>query len=282
MARHCPYCGEEVKDKDQFCISCGKPLISNIPTDKEVSQEKKDTQKKEEEEIEEEEKKDEQEKKKKKKKDKEEEEEEEEELPELPEDIKQQIQYRLDMDRLKLTKERLGERLEKIEEATNGTQYDVDDEFAESVNAQLKAIQEVSNELKEKEEALESKIDKPFITEQLNFDIDTKKDQLKSIVRDYKLKKLKKYAVKDLKKQYKQELKDLKRKKDNIITNIEKMIAETSMEKTKLKKELEYEKAKLSAKEITEEEYEKRKRDFEKDMKLIELNIKTLQDLAAK
>ncbi|MGV9171733.1 MAG: zinc ribbon domain-containing protein [Promethearchaeia archaeon] len=277
MAQHCPYCGEKVKDDDKFCIACGKPLISNISSEKEgKKEEEKRRKEKKEEEVQGEEKK---KKKKEKEKDKEEE---EEELPELQKDIKQQVQYRLDLNRLQITKQKLARKLEKIEAAMDSGKYDVDDDYAKKINSQLQAIKQVSNDLKEKEQSIESKIDKPFITKQIDLEIDTKKEQLKSIVRDYKLKKLKKFAVKDLKKQYKKELKELKKKRKNIVTNLEKWMAETSMKKTKLKKELEYEKAKLSAKEISEEAYKKRKKGFEKDMKLIELNIETLQDLASK
>ncbi|MFO8020347.1 MAG: zinc ribbon domain-containing protein [Promethearchaeia archaeon] len=283
MTRHCPYCGEPVKDDDKFCISCGKPLISNIPSEDKINEKEKKKQKEEETKRDKEEKEEEKkEKKKNEKKADEEKKEEEEDLPELPEEIKQQVEYRLDLNRLKITKQKLGRKLEKIEKAMEGNKYDVDDEYAQKINSQLQAIKEISNDLKEKERSIESKIDKPFITEQLNFEIDTKKDQLKSIVRDYKLKKLKKFAMKDLKKQYKKELKDLRKKKENIITNIEKWLAEISMKKTKLKKELEYEKAKFSAKEISEEEYERSKKDFKKDMKLVELNIETLKDLTSK
>lgn len=283
MTRHCPYCGEPVRNDDKFCITCGKPLISSISSNnKENKKENKKERKKKEKEKEEKEKQEEKENKKSEEKQEEKDKEEEEELPELPEDIKKQIQYRLDLNRLQITKQNLGRKLEKIEEAMEGNKYDVDDEYAQKINSQLQAIKEISNELKEKEQSIESKIDKPFITEQLDFEIDTKKDQLKSIVRDYKLKRLKRFAVKDLKKQYKRELEELKKKRKNIVTNIEKWMAETSMKKTELKKELEYEKAKLSAKEISEEEYQKRKREFKKDMKLVELNIETLKDLASK
>ena len=39
MAKYCPYCGSNAKEKDRFCIVCGKPLLADLPEEKKSEEE---------------------------------------------------------------------------------------------------------------------------------------------------------------------------------------------------------------------------------------------------
>lgn len=190
MAKYCVYCGNPLKSEDQFCIICGKPVLAGVKKSektevakaKELIKDKK-TPKKEivEESFAEEEDEDLSEKPDKKAKKKKKDEEERVEKP-LPFEVKEQMVLNIEYNDIKLNKEILVGKLKEIQKEIKDPRYDVDEEYNKSINIKVTAIKTLISELKQKESELESKMDKPFIVQRIQDDIDKKIYQLKNLL----------------------------------------------------------------------------------------------------
>jgi len=208
------------------------------------------------------------------------EEEKEKEIKPLSEEVKEQIEYYLDLNNIKLKKLTLAEKLKGFQKLMRSNRYDTDFEFGENINIQLKAVKTLIEELKQKENEVKQKMDDKFIVEKLANDIKIKKDQLKNLMREHKLKKIKdKNVVKKLKERYKQQLEDLITENAELIAGIELWIDEIKEEQVELTTERKFNKGRFSAKEISEEEFKEKDTDFEKKINKLKSKTKTLQNL---
>ena len=287
MPRFCVYCGKPVKESDKFCINCGKPLLSSLPkTEKKpketvIEEIKEDKSKKEakKEELAEETEELEVEKEEKEvaepKKEK--------EIKPLPDDVKQQIEFYLELNDIRLRKQTLDEKLKDLLKDLKSSRYDTDFGFGEQVDVQLKAVKTVMEDLKQKETEIKEKMTDKFIVEKLDYDIDTKKSQLQNLMREHKLKKIKdKDVVKKLKEKYKQQLDDFIEEKTELIAGIQLWVDELIEEKFELNTERKFNKARFSAKEISEETYKEKDSEFDLKISKLESKIKTLEELTKK
>lgn len=287
MTRFCVYCGKPVKESDKFCINCGKPLLSSLPkTEKKpketvIEEIKEDNSKKE---VKKEELAEETEELEVEKEQKEEpEEKKEKEIKPLPEDVKQQIELYLELNDIRLKKQTLDEKLKDLLKDLKSSRYDTDFGFGEQVDVQLKAVKTVMEELKQKETEIKEKMTDKFIVEKLDYDIDTKKSQLQNLMREHKLKKIKdKDVVKKLKEKYKQQLDDFIEEKTELIAGIQLWVDELIEEKLELNTERKFNKARFSAKEISEETYKEKDSEFDLKISKLESKIKTLEELTKK
>ncbi|MFW9948560.1 MAG: zinc-ribbon domain-containing protein [Candidatus Thorarchaeota archaeon] len=288
MAKYCVYCGNPLKSEDKFCIICGKPVLAGVkkPDKTEVEKAKeiiKDKQKPREqlknesivendfqdfsEELD----------KKSKKKDK------KDvrvvvEKP-LPFEVKEQMILNIEYNDIKLNKQILVDKLKEIQQALKDPRYDVDEEYNKSVNIKVTAIKTLIAELKQKESELEEKMDKPFIVQRIQDDIDTKIFQLKNLSQQFKLHKVDKDSFESLREKYKQEKETLESERKDLTIGMKLWIKELKMEKAELQSEKNLNKGRYSAKELSEEEYEAKNKEFEIKLKKIDLKIKTLEDL---
>ena len=300
MAKFCVYCGNPVKSNDKFCIKCGKPMLSNLPkADKKTKAlaveskskeilEKIKKKKKEKEEVkpQEETKEELEEEKLEEKVDSKKEEEiiepekKEKEIKPLPEEVKEQIEYFLELNDIKLKKLSLADKLKDFQKLMKSDRYDTDFAFGEKINMQLKAVKTLIDELKEQENEVKLKMDDQFIIEKLDADIKKKKDQLKNLMREHKLKKIKdKGVVNKLREKYKQQLEDSTIEKVELIAGIELWIDEIKEEEVELNTERKFNKARYSAKEISQEEFKTNDNEFEKQINKFKSKVKTLQNL---
>ncbi|TFG13798.1 MAG: zinc ribbon domain-containing protein [Promethearchaeota archaeon] len=293
MPRFCVYCGKPVKETDKFCVNCGKPLLSSLPkkekkaeelvievpkeikSKKEEKKEEKVKETKELEEIKEE--------TEKEKEENEEEREIQKEIKPLSDEVKQQIEYYLELNDLNLKKQTLDDKLKELQKDLKSSRYDTDFEYGEQIDIQLQAVKSVMEELKQKETEIKEKLTDKFIVEKLDYDIDTKKSQLQNLVREHKLKKIKdKEVVKKLKEKYKKQLDDFIAEKTDLIAGIQLWIDELIEEKNEINIEKKFNKARFSAKEISEETYKEKDSEFEIKITKLESKIKTLEDLTKK
>ena len=294
MPKYCAYCGKPVKKNDNFCIACGKPLLSKLPkkekteeitisdSKKEAKIEKKKKKKELEEEKPEESQEIESEEENVDKKEKEEEKEEEivEEIKPLPEDVKEQIEIHLELKDIQDKKQNLAEKLKDLQKLVNSPQYESDFEFGEKINVQLQAVKTLISEVKQRENELNQKISGKFIVDKLNTDIEVKRNQLKNLVREFKLKKIRdKDVVKKLKKKYKNQLEAFTEQKVELIAGITLWIEELNEKKAELTTEKNFNKARYASKEIAEEEYKTKDQDFEKQIDRVSKIIDRLTKL---
>ena len=289
MAKYCVYCGNPLKSEDKFCIICGKPVLAGVKKSEKTEVEKakdfiKGKKTPKEKIIEESfaynddeklpEKPDKKAKKKKKKKD----EEDQVEKP-LPFEVKEQMILNIEYNDIKLNKEILIDKLKEIQKEIKDPRYDVDEEYNESINIKVKAIKTLISELKQKESELEVKMDKPFIVQRIQNDIDKKIYQLKNISKEFKLLKVDKDSFETLRKKYKEEKENLESEKNDLIVGMKLWIKELKMEKVELQAEKNLNKGRFSAKEISDESYKTKNKEFEIKVKKIDVKIKTLEDL---
>jgi len=297
MSKFCAYCGKEVKKTDKFCIHCGKPLLADLPKTDEKSdlkisekakesksekkKEKKAKKEKEKKEIEEdieeleiEEEEEDKEDRKKEKKEK------KKEVKQLPEDVKEQIDIHLQLNEIGEKKKTLAEKLIELQKLVKSSQYDTDFEFGENVNVQLKAVKTLIEEMKQKENDLKQKVTDDFIVKKLNTSIEVKRDQLKNLMREHKLKKIRdKDVVKKLKEKYKQQLEDFINEREELVAGISLWIEELIDRKSELTTEKNFNKARFSSKEISEKEFKEKDNEFVKQIDLLNSKIKTLKTL---
>ena len=289
MAKYCVYCGNPLKNEDKFCIICGKPVLASVKKPEKTGVEKareiiKERKKPKERIVEEsilednfEVLSEEPEKKGKKKKDK--------KVARgvvekpLPFEVKEQMVLNIEYNDIKLNKEILVDKLKEIQKALKDPRYDVDEEYNKSINIKVTAIKTLIAELKQKETELEEKMEKPFIVQRIQEDIDTKIFQLKNLAQQHKLHKVDTDSFESLREKYKQEKAVLETEREDLTVGMKLWIKELKMEKAELQTKKNLNKGRFSAKELSEEEYEAKSKDFELKLKKIDLKIKTLEDL---
>ncbi|MHA1257313.1 MAG: hypothetical protein ACTSPS_17120, partial [Promethearchaeota archaeon] len=123
------------------------------------------------------------------------------------------------------------------------------------------------------------KMEKPFIVQRIQEDIDKKIYQLKNLSQQHKLRKVDKDSFESLREKYKQEKELLERERKDLTLGMKLWIKELKMEKVELQSEKNLNKGRFSAKELSEEEYEAKNKDYELKLRKINLKIKTLEDL---
>ena len=287
MAKYCVYCGNPLKSEDKFCIICGKPVLAGVKKSEKTGVEKakeiiKDKRTPKEEITEESfgddeglsEKPDKKAKKKKKKKA----EEDHVEKP-LPFEVKEQMILNIEYNDIKLNKEILVDKLKEIQKEIKDPRYDVDEEYNKSINIKVSAIKTLIAELKQKESDLEPKMDKPFIVQRIQNDIDKKIYQLKNLSKEFKLLKVDKDSFEKLRTKYKEEKENLESEREDLIVGMKLWISELKMEKVEIRADKNLNKGRFSAKEISDEAYETKNKEFEIKIKKIDVKIKTLEDL---
>ena len=289
MAKYCVYCGNPLKSDDKFCIICGKPVLASVKKPEKTEVEKikefiKDKKKPREEPADEiiieehvqalSEK---PAKKGKKKKDKKY----AVDIVEkpLPFEVKEQMILNIEYNDIKLNKQILVEKLIEIQKALKDPRYDVDEEYNKSINIKVTAIKTLIAELKQKESDLEEKMEKPFIVQRIQEDIDKKIFQLKNLSQQHKLHKVDKDSFESLREKYKQEKEILESERRDLTVGMKLWIKELKMEKVELQSEKNLNKGRFSAKELSEEDYEAKNKNYELKLKKIKLKIKTLEDL---
>jgi hypothetical protein len=289
MAKYCVYCGNPLKAEDKFCIICGKPVLAGVKKPEKTEVEKardiikeKRTPKQRiiEESIDEQPFEDIPEvsdKKDKKKKDK-------RSAKQvvgkpLPFEVKEQMILNIEYNDIKLNKQILVDKLKEIQEAIKDPRYDFDEEYNRSINVKVTAIKTLIAELKQKETELEDKMEKPFIVQRIQEDIDTKIFQLKNLAQQHKLHKVDDDSFESLRDKYKQEKEVLETEREDLTIGMKLWIKELKMEKAELQTKKNLNKGRFSAKELSKEDYEEKDKDFEIKLKKIDLKIKTLEDL---
>jgi len=289
MAKYCVYCGNPLKNEDKFCIICGKPVLAGVKKSEKTGVEKakeiiKDKKAPKEEIVEESVTEDDDEilsekpdKKSKKKKEKKVEEVQVEKP--LPFEVKEQMVLNIEYNDIKLNKEILIDKLKEIQKEIKDPRYDVDEEYNRSINIKVTAIKTLISELKQKETELEAKMEKPFIVQRIQDDIDKRIYQLKNVSKEFKLHKVDKDTFEKLRDKYNEEKGNLESEKKDLIAGMKLWIKELKMEKVEIHAEKNLNKGRFSAKEISDEAYETKNKEFEIKVKKIDVKIKTLEDL---
>ena len=194
----------------------------------------------------------------------------------MPFEVKEQMVLYIDYNDIQVNKQVLSEKLKEIQKSLKDPQYDVDEEYKNAINVKVNAIKTLIDEYKE----IDKKRDKPFIVQRIANDIETKIFQLKNLSREYKLHKIDQDTFETLREKYKKEKADLEKEKGDLITGMKLWIKELKMEKVELETERNLNKGRHSAKEISEEVFDKNDKEFEVKLKKINSKIDTLIELS--
>ena len=284
MPKYCVYCGNPLKESDKFCIICGKPTLQGIP-DKEKAKPKvpleygsKFNSKEEtiveftdDEEFEEEE-------FKSKKKSKKGKAGEVVEKP-LPYEVKEQMILYIEYNDIQLNKQLLIDKLKELQKSLKDPKYEYDEEYKDTINVKLDAIKTLINEFKTKEDEIKGRMEEPFIVQRIQNDIETKIFQLKNLTKEYKLHNVDKESFEKLRDKYKEEKDSLEEERENLTSGIKLWIKELKLEKTEINSERNLNKGRFHAKELPNDDFKNKEKDFETRLKKIDVKIKTLEEL---
>jgi len=134
--------------------------------------------------------------------------------------------------------------------------------------------------VKQQENGLKQKIEGKFIVDKINTDIAVKRDQLKNLMREHKLKKIRnKDVVRKLRDKYKEQLKEFTTQKAELVAGLNLWIEELIEKKSELTTEKSFNKARFSSKEIGEDEYKRKDVEYVKDLDKVTKRLKSLKIL---
>ncbi|TFG26391.1 MAG: hypothetical protein EU532_09905 [Promethearchaeota archaeon] len=284
MPKYCVYCGNPLKESDKFCIICGKPILQGIP-DKEKTKlkitpedssrinSKKNTitEFTDDDEFLE----GESNSKKKIKKGKNRE---ATEKP-LPYEVKEQMILYIDYNDIQLNKQLLIDKLKELQKSLKDPKYEYDEEYKDTINVKLDAIKTLISEFKTKEDEIKGKMEEPFIVQRIQNDIETKIFQLKNLTKEYKLHNVDKDSFEKLRDKYKEEKESLEEERENLTSGIKLWIKELKLEKTEINSERNLNKGRFHAKELPNDAFKNKEKEFETRLKKIDVKIKTLEEL---
>lgn len=278
MSKYCVYCGNPLKETDKYCIICGKPVLTNVskPRKQEPIRYEEELEVPVEEPIEEDV--EPIQKKEKKGKEKKPSKKEVSEKP-LPFEVKEQMILYIEYNDIKLNKELLVEKLKDIQKSISDPRYDVDMDYKRDVTVKLEAIKTLIAELKQKENEIDQKMDKPFIVQRIQEDIEKKVFQLKNLSQQYKLHKVDQESFEKLREKYKTEKEELDTERKDLVEGMKLWIKELKLEKAELQSERNLNKGRFSAKEIDEDKFKESDKDYEIKLKKIDVKINTLENL---
>lgn len=301
----CANCGRALRDKDRFCIYCGSPQIVDISKSKKKNKKESfsDTLKKG------------KDKKKGKKKesvpfesgdksppaepieddldfleeDKKKEKavpfaDEEDFIPEdlsITDDIREQLESKMELALIKYKKEKLLKKYKEIMEDAKSERYEHDIDFAQGVNIRLDAFKEVQKELKEKEEELKSKIGL-FKFDELNKLIEMKRAQLTELKRKYKLHKINESIFQQLKREYASEYRKAQRELADFQKQMRIWVSKLKSEKNREEIKLKILEGRHAARELSKEDLNQQKKDHIKAIETLEQKILVLRNFTGK
>jgi len=291
----CAYCGSEVREQDKFCLSCGKPrLVKSTPDTKGESTkatpppaaepvrgtEKKSQKLEQKSEIEE---------KQIKKSQNSKETEGEKELAEtgkqeppasssyeIPADIQEQIELRMELEILRLKKKKIANKIEEINKLLDDPNYELDMKFHDEVNTKIKAIRQVKADLDQEEEKLKGKLDPSFPLVSLPTKIKVMKDQIEELKTNLKFHKVEKEVFDQLHNEYLDKLKKDIKQHNDLIVGLKTWQTRLKAERVELEKEIKLARARFKSKEISKEKFDARLEELENQINKIEAKLKVI------
>ncbi len=283
--KFCPYCGNPTKREDKFCIICGKPMLTDIPKPEKKTEVKDITVseqdgKKELEEVQTEknelilddDEKDKKKKKSKKKKDN-------YNVQPLPDGVKQQLTLYVEFNDIQINKKVLIDKLNELAKSTKDSRYEYDFDFKKEINIKLEAVKTLISEFKQEENDIKQHLEEPFIVQRINRNIETKVFQLENLSREHKLHKVDKETFQKLREKYKEEKYELETERKELIAGMKLWIQELKLEKAELSVERKLNKGRYHAKEISEDKFKEKEKDFVLRSKKVDSKIGTLEKL---
>jgi hypothetical protein len=299
---YCAYCGSELREQDKFCLSCGKPRIvkssfgareepkkatpSPAPEPEEDKGKKSDKKAEKSDKKSEKEEKKEADKKKSNNKDEDEEgisDKETTESPakgtyEIPTDIREQIEIRMEIELLRIKKKKVADKIDEINKLLDEPSYELDMKVHDEVNTKIKAIRQIKIDLEAEEEKLKGKLDASFALISLPTRIKVMKDQIDELKTNLKFNKIGKDVYDQLHDEYLEKLKKDMKEHNDLIVGLKTWQTRLKAERVEMEREIKLSKARFKSKEISKERYETRQEEVENLINKIESKLKVIQE----
>ncbi|MHA1684366.1 MAG: zinc-ribbon domain-containing protein [Promethearchaeota archaeon] len=202
--------------------------------------------------------------------------------PKLKDDIQARIDYYHLSKKIKIVKERLKDSIELLEDPDFKKKYDYDDEFRKKNATRIEALRQIGEELKERKQALESKMMSDNPLQLKNMEIKRLKNQIVELNNSFRMKRIERKAFDKLHQEYKSRLRKAlaTRKSTNIHLGLWVSGLKTNIED--LKNRIDVLKARKASKEINKKEFKGQKEKLEKEIKKITEDIKIVEKFVYK
>jgi hypothetical protein len=185
-------------------------------------------------------------------------------VTELPDDVKEQLEIRMELQILSTKKKKIAEKVAETSKLLDDPQYEIDTKYHNDVNAKIEAIKEVKAEIDQQEGDLNSKLDPGFSLIALPTRTGVLKSQIEELKNNYKLHRVEKDVFDQLNTEYTEELtQDLDSHK-NLLTSLKAWAIKLKAERHQRERDVNLAKARFRSREITKEEL---------DDKLAEINL---------
>ena len=299
----CPKCGRSIRSTDKFCIFCGFRLqqssqstktpkisekerkdlnkelgsknISNLNAKEEkdnadlsaflvneASQDDLDDRILSEKDIQKEK------QKQKKKKDKNKKQEKSKEKAELPEEIKDQLEVKMNLAILNKKKERLKKKLSQLKEDIDSDRYEYDRDYAKEINTKFEAFKSIKEELGKEEDELRKDLGPTgqFRLDELEETMEVQRRQLIELKRAYKNHKIKRNVYEELKLEYSTIFRESEDGIHELRSNIIRWLSKEKAQKNRLESRIRLLEARLKTGEVLKEDFKPEKAKLEKDL----------------
>ncbi len=200
----------------------------------------------------------------------------------LPDEVKEQLEVKMDLAVVEHKKKMLKDKLKEFQRDLDENRYNFDMDYAKTINLKLNAYKELKNELNGKEDGFREKISGTFRVDQLEEELEVKREQLIELKRSFKLHTTKKDVYEQLKAEYVQQYEDDQKELDELRTNIVRWMSKEKSEQNRLKTRTRLLDARFKSREITQDIYDEDKKKMEKDIELVIQRVAILENYARK
>ena len=198
---------------------------------------------------------------------------------ELPEEIKDQLEAKMNLAVIENKKKKLKDKLKDLTHEIESERYEYDMEFAQKLNLKLNAFKSVKEDILKQEEQMRAELGPSgqFRVDELDEEMELQRERLIDLKRSFKNHQVKRDVYEELKLEYSTEFREAEKEVQELRVNIIRWLSSEKAKKNKIEKRIRLLQARFKTKEIDSEEFESQKITFEKEMEQFTQRIKILE-----
>ena len=198
---------------------------------------------------------------------------------ELPEEIKDQLEAKMNLAVIENKKKLLKEKLKDLTQEIESERYEYDMEYAQRLNLKLNAFKSVKADILTQEEQLRAELGPSgqFRVDELDDEMELQRERLIDLKRSFKNHQVKRDVYEELKLEYSTEFREAEKEVQELRVNIIRWLSSEKAQKNKIEKRIRLLQARFKTKEIDSEEFESQKKAFEKELEQFSQRIKILE-----
>jgi hypothetical protein len=198
----------------------------------------------------------------------------------LPEEIRVQLEAKMDLAVLDEKKKKLKTKLIELSKAVEEDRYEWDTPYNAEINTKLEALKEIKEQIRQNEEKLRSQLGGRFKMDEYDDIMEEKRLQLVELRRSYKMHTIKKEVYEQLKVEYTDQFREAEEKSQKLQKEIYRWLSRAQSDKNRIEGRIKVLKARLKTKEINQETFDTQKLDLEKELDKVNQQI-TILDMYA-